>query len=303
MENPRQSKQDTSHERIFRRSLLHDDDEDTGNGNEPHPKERIAEPPHHHHHHHHHHQHQTCSVLFLDRLDDALLRSSSEQVYQDMILILKDVNQKTMASNNPDEDRETAQRFDPILRPKSVIFGNYKAGWGFTLDYFAGIYAFKFGIPQDKMMQKMWGDWYFCASRNDWTTLNKRGALQHSFCQLILNCIQELCRVALDYPSQKSKLDKMLRAINVLLPSKATWHDGSSLKEMILKSWLPLINTTVSDMNHGNDDNSGDDNQVHGDDATVATTTSTEHGVWDQPSSGGLSRSGKRSSRWTRWFK
>lgn len=45
----------------------------------------------------------------------------------------------------------------------TVAFGSGLHQWGFTLKKFAKIYAAKFGTPEEKMMQKLWGDWYFDA--------------------------------------------------------------------------------------------------------------------------------------------
>lgn len=46
----------------------------------------------------------------------------------------------------------------------TVAFGSGLHQWGFTLKKFAKIYAAKFGTQEEKMMQKLWGDWYFDAS-------------------------------------------------------------------------------------------------------------------------------------------
>lgn len=45
----------------------------------------------------------------------------------------------------------------------TVAFGSGLHQWGFTLKKFAKLYAAKFGIQEEKMMQKLWGDWYFDA--------------------------------------------------------------------------------------------------------------------------------------------
>lgn len=46
----------------------------------------------------------------------------------------------------------------------TVAFGSGLHQWGFTLKKFAKIYAAKFGTQEEKMMQKLWGDWYFDAA-------------------------------------------------------------------------------------------------------------------------------------------
>lgn len=46
----------------------------------------------------------------------------------------------------------------------TVAFGSGLHQWGFTLKKFAKIYAAKFGTQEKKMMEKLWGDWYFDAA-------------------------------------------------------------------------------------------------------------------------------------------
>ena len=39
--------------------------------------------------------------------------------------------------------------------------GSALFGWAFTITKFAKVYAKKFGIEREKMMQKLWGDNWF----------------------------------------------------------------------------------------------------------------------------------------------
>ena len=59
-------------------------------------------------------------------------------------------------------------RVDPAIG--NVAFGSAKGEWAFTVIKFARIYAKKFGIPADKMMNKLWGENYFYAASKKWTT-------------------------------------------------------------------------------------------------------------------------------------
>lgn len=58
----------------------------------------------------------------------------------------------------------------------TVAFGSGLHQWGFTLKKFAKIYAAKFGTQEEKMMQKLWGDWYFDAA-------NKKVSFVSFFCR------------------------------------------------------------------------------------------------------------------------
>lgn len=45
---------------------------------------------------------------------------------------------------------------------KSALFG-----WAFTITKFAKVYAKKFGVEREKMLQKLWGDnWYDQKAKN-----------------------------------------------------------------------------------------------------------------------------------------
>ena len=54
----------------------------------------------------------------------------------------------------------------------NVAFGSGLMGWAFSLKKFAGIYATKFGIDQSKMIEKLWGEWYFDAEGKKWRRNN-----------------------------------------------------------------------------------------------------------------------------------
>ena len=43
----------------------------------------------------------------------------------------------------------------------NVAFGSGLMGWAFTLKQFAKIYSAKLGIDQDRLIEKLWGEWYF----------------------------------------------------------------------------------------------------------------------------------------------
>ena len=43
-----------------------------------------------------------------------------------------------------------------------------KECWAFTIKMFARFYSKKFGISEDKMMEKLWGDNYFDAKAKKW---------------------------------------------------------------------------------------------------------------------------------------
>lgn len=75
-------------------------------------------------------------------------------------------------------------------------------GWAFTLKSFARIYAAKFGTDVDKMMKRLWGEWYFDAPARKWKKNNNIGddgkPLKRAFCAMVLEPIQRLARAVMD---------------------------------------------------------------------------------------------------------
>ncbi len=52
----------------------------------------------------------------------------------------------------------------------TVSFSAGLHGWAFTLTSFAKMYAAKFGIDQERMITKLWGDNFFDPATKKWTT-------------------------------------------------------------------------------------------------------------------------------------
>jgi len=79
----------------------------------------------------------------------------------------------------------------------NVAFGSGKDQWAFTLNKFARIYSKKFGIDQEKMMKKLWGDNFFDAGAKKWRTEGEdenQKPLRRAFAQFIMDPICKLCQ-------------------------------------------------------------------------------------------------------------
>ncbi|GJR25089.1 elongation factor 2 [Tanacetum coccineum] len=76
-----------------------------------------------------------------------------------------------------------------MVYPKkgTVAFSTGIHGWAVTLNHFAKLYAFKFGIDEAKMMEMLWDDNFYDPKTKEWTTKNtgsgscKRGFLQYVY--------------------------------------------------------------------------------------------------------------------------
>ncbi|CAE7657815.1 unnamed protein product, partial [Symbiodinium microadriaticum] len=96
-------------------------------------------------------------VLMVNKVDRALLelQLTGEEIYQNM--------------------RSAIENVDPCKG--TVAFGSGLHQWGFTLKVFAQVYAAKFNTTEQKMTEKLWGDWVFATEdgKSKWvssTTVN-----------------------------------------------------------------------------------------------------------------------------------
>mmetsp|Transcript_8670 Transcript_8670/g.1204 ORF Transcript_8670/g.1204 Transcript_8670/m.1204 type:complete len:86 (-) Transcript_8670:1710-1967(-) len=74
----------------------------------------------------------------------------------------------------------------------NVAFGSGLMGWAFTLRQFAKIYSHRFGVNVDKMMGRLWGEWYFDPTVRKWTknSVTEDGrVLKRGFVSMILEPI------------------------------------------------------------------------------------------------------------------
>ena len=103
-------------------------------------------------------------VLIINKVDRAVieLKKSGEEIYQSFCHVIDMVNVVTSTYQNE-------VMGDLSLSPTqgNVAFGAGKE-WAFTLRTFAKIYSKKFGISEQKMMAKLWGDNYFDSEAKKW---------------------------------------------------------------------------------------------------------------------------------------
>jgi elongation factor 2 len=162
-------------------------------------------------------------VLMVNKVDRALLELQlpAEELYQAFCRSIESVNVIVAMYN--DEALGDCQ-VDPTKG--TVAFGSGLHQWAFTLKRFARTYGAKFNVSEEKMMGKLWGDWYFDPNRKVWTSQNKDGSLERAFCQFIATPITTLFEAIMS--EKHGKVKKMLKAIGVELPA------GDTVLEMIV---------------------------------------------------------------------
>jgi len=173
-------------------------------------------------------------VLMVNKVDRALLELQlpPEELYQAFCRAIESVN-VVIATYN-DEHLGDVQ-VDP--RQGTVAFGSGLHQWAFTLQKFALTYGAKFNVPKDKMMEKLWGDWYYDAARKTWTTSDKGGSLERAFCQFIATPLTTLFEAIMN--EKHGKVNKMLKAIGVELKTDEKELVGKQLLKRVMQKWLP----------------------------------------------------------------
>jgi elongation factor 2 len=98
-------------------------------------------------------------VLMINKIDRGILelQVDGETMYQNFQRVIESAN--VIISTYECEDMGESTQVDPCQG--LVAFGSALFGWAFTLTKFARVYADKFKLDREKLMQKLWGDNYF----------------------------------------------------------------------------------------------------------------------------------------------
>lgn len=180
-------------------------------------------------------------VLMVNKVDRALLelQLEPEECYQSFARAIESVN--VIIATYNDERLGDCQVYPD---KGTVAFGSGLHQWGFTLKKFAVMYSKKFGIEESKMMQKLWGDWYFDADNKKWTTKNNaEGTLKRAFCQFIMDPIVKMFDAIMN--DKKQKFEKMMKAVGVELKSDEKDLVGKPLLKRVMQRWLPAADAIL----------------------------------------------------------
>lgn len=112
--------------------------------------------------------------------------------------------------------------------------------WGFTITTFARMYASKFGVSEEKMMDKLWGDNFFDPATKKWSKkVTDSKSCKRGFVQFCYDPIMQVITNAMN--DNKDKLFPMLQKLNVLDKLSAVDKDLSAkpLMKRCMQTWLP----------------------------------------------------------------
>jgi len=108
-------------------------------------------------------------------------------------------------------------------------------GWAFTLPQFSRMYAKKFGVSEDKMCERLWGENYFNPAEKKWT---KTGDTDfRAFNMFVLDPIGKIVAACMN--EQMDKLQKMLTSLNIKMKKEDLELQGKALLKRTMQNWLP----------------------------------------------------------------
>merc|ERR1711933_507250 len=127
-----------------------------------------------------------------------------------------------------------------------VGFGSGLHAWGFTLKDFAKMYSSKFGLSEEKMMKKLWGENYWNPKEKKWIKKNTTGKLERGFEQFVLKPIKILFDTIMS--EQKDVYEPIIEALQLKFTKKdldkAATRNKDYLK-LVMRTWIPAGNALL----------------------------------------------------------
>jgi len=176
-------------------------------------------------------------VLMVNKMDRVFLelQYEPEDCYQTFNKVIENVN--VIISTYCDE-----LLGDVLVNPAhgTVAFGSGLHGWGFTLTRWANMYAKKFGVKKEKLMEKLWGENYFDVKGKKWikSEKNKDGQkVPRAWCQFVFKPIQQLFNQIMT--DQTAKYQKMIKQLGIKLTAEEKGMVGKPLLKTVMRKFLP----------------------------------------------------------------
>ena len=185
-------------------------------------------------------------VLMVNKIDRSILelKLDGEAMYQSFLRVIDMAN--VVIETYRSEDMGDIQ-VNPSVG--NVAFGSGKDQWAFTLAKFTRLYSKKFGISEEKMMEKFWGDNYFDAPNKKWRTDGETEdgkSLRRCFAQFIMDPICKLCQNIID--GNVEGYLKMLKVLDLELTQDDKLLSGKQLLKAVMSKWLPAADCLLEMM-------------------------------------------------------
>merc|ERR1719420_1707381 len=128
-----------------------------------------------------------------------------------------------------------------------VGFGSGLHAWGFTLETFAVMYANKFGMKKDKLMNKLWGNWCWHPKLEKWVRhdpvnnpYSKEGKpmnLTRGFCQFIIQPMITLTDAIMN--DKPDVYWPIINALQLQLSNDEQSLVSKPLLKVVMRRWIP----------------------------------------------------------------
>ena len=149
-------------------------------------------------------------------------------MYQNFLRVIENVN---VIVATYEEEGKSLQVNPP---DGTVAFGSALFGWAFTITVFAKTYSKKFGIEEDKMQQKLWGDNYFDTAAKKWknhSESDEKKQLKRCFVQFIMAPVIQLCKATMN--GQMDKVKTMTTQLGINMKADELGLQGKHLMKNV----------------------------------------------------------------------
>lgn len=172
-------------------------------------------------------------VMTINKLDRSFLelQLEAEDMYQNFSRIIETAN--VVMSTYQDTSLHDVQVYPDS---GTVAFSAGLHGWAFTLNRFARMYSKKFGIDNEKMTKRLWGDNFFNKKEKKWTKRDGNGATR-AFCEFVIKPIKKIIELCMS--DKVDELTKLLSSLEVKLNTEDKALRQKQLMKRVLQKWLP----------------------------------------------------------------
>lgn len=182
-------------------------------------------------------------VLMVNKLDRAFneLQLDPEEAYLSFAKSIESANVVISTYQDPALGDVSV---DPAKG--TVAFGSGLHGWAFTLRRWASLYASKFGVDENKMMSRLWGDNYYDPEAKKWVTnaTSETGkSLKRGFAQFVLAPIIQLFDCIMN--DRRDEMKQKLKALNITLKSEEHDETGKKLLKTVMQRFLPAAESLL----------------------------------------------------------
>jgi len=172
-------------------------------------------------------------VMTINKLDRAFLelQLEPEDMYQNFCRVIENAN--VIMATYQDDALGDVQVFP---EKGKIAFSAGLHGWAFTLTRFARMYAKKFKVDTDKMVERLWGDNFFDRENKKWVKKEKPG-VSRAFCEFIIKPVKKIIELAMS--NKTADLDKLLASLDIKLSADDKQLQQKPLMKRVLQKWLP----------------------------------------------------------------